>query len=128
MSTLHGSDHDIDVAGDFALKTCSGSAHPDTVAGICADTASIHADAARICAHTASMSADSAHESAVAALKAASAVSWMQNTVIWFVVGIIAGLVMALVMIVLVDAIVTVDLPVAESPVVAVEFAGTLRA
>ncbi|MDV7195554.1 hypothetical protein [Mycolicibacterium fortuitum] len=38
MSTLHGSDHAIDVTGDFALETGNGSAHPDTAASICADT------------------------------------------------------------------------------------------
>ncbi|MBV0920284.1 hypothetical protein KC238_23795 [Mycobacteroides chelonae] len=120
MSTLHGSDDDIDLTGDFARETVNGSAHPDTVARICADTASIHADAAGI-------SADSAHESAMAALKAASAASWTQNTAFWFVVGIIMGLVLALVMIVLVDTIVRLDHPVAESPMVAVELVGTLR-
>jgi hypothetical protein len=114
MSTLHGSDDDIDLTGDFARETRNDSAHPESLARIYADTAGI--------------SADSAHESAMAALKAASVASATRNTVFWFVVGIIAGLVMALVMIVLVDTIVTaVSHPVAESPMVAVELVGTLR-
>ncbi|MBP2456276.1 hypothetical protein [Mycolicibacterium lutetiense] len=120
MSTLHGSDDDIDLPGDFARETRNDSVHPEALARICADTAAV-------CADTAGISADSAHESAMAALKAASAASSTRNSVFWFVVGIIAGLVMALVMIVLVDTIVTVSHPVAESPMVAVELVGTLR-
>lgn len=124
MSTLHSRDDDIDLIGDFARET---GADPDGMASFCAGIAGIRADRASISADRSSMSADSAHESAMAALKAASAASRTLNTAFWFVVGIIMGLVLALVMIVLVDTIVTLDHPVAESPMLAVEHVGTLR-